>query len=59
MMAKSPLLSGRIKKVKKGDPPISGHSLPSTESVFNFEHYLVLFVKTKKSIFSVDSLYFF
>ena len=43
MMAKSPLFSGQIKKVKKADPPISGHSLPTTESVFNFEHYLVWF----------------
>ena len=43
IMAKSPIFSGRIKKVKKADPPISGHSLPTTESVFNFEHYLVWF----------------
>ena len=43
MMAKSPLFSGQIKKVKKADPPISGHSLPTTESVFNFEHYSICF----------------
>ena len=30
-------------KIKKADPPISGHSLPTTASVFNFEHYLVWF----------------
>ena len=42
-MAKSPLFSGQIKKVMKADPPKSGHSLPATEPVFNFEHYLVWF----------------
>ena len=50
MMARSPLFSGRIQKVKKADPPISGHSLPATESVFNFEHYLVWFGKHPKYV---------
>ena len=43
MMAKSPLFNGRIKKVKKADPPKSDRSLPATEPVFNFVHYLVWF----------------
>ena len=43
MMAKSPIFSGQIKKVMKADPPKSGRSLPATEPVFNFEHYLVWF----------------
>ena len=43
MMAKSPLSSGRIIKVKKVDPPKSDRSLPATEPVFNFVHYLVWF----------------
>ena len=48
-MAKSPLFNGRIKKVKKADPPKSGHSLPATEPVFNFDHYLVWFGKHQKT----------
>ena len=43
MMAKRSLFSGQIKKLKKVDPPISGNSLPTTEPVFRFEHYLVWF----------------
>ena len=48
MMAKSSLFSGRIKKVKKADPPISGHSLPTTWPVLSFEHYLVWFGNNPK-----------
>ena len=47
-MAKSTLFSGRIKKVMKADPPKSGRSLPATEPVFNFEHYLVWFGNHQK-----------
>ena len=47
-MAKSTLFSGRIKKVMKADPPKSCRSLPATEPVFNFEHYLVWFVNHPK-----------
>ena len=33
-MAKSQLFRGQIKKLKKADPPKSGHSLRTTEPVF-------------------------
>ena len=42
-MAKSGLSRGQIKKLKKTDTPKSGHSLPATEPVFHFKHYLVWF----------------
>ena len=61
MMAKSPLSSGRIIKVKKADPPKSDCSLPATEPVFNFVHYLVWFGNhpKPKSGFSQWILYTF
>ena len=41
--AKIWLSNDRIKKIPKTDTPISGHSLPTTEPVFNCGLYLVWF----------------